>query len=151
MVQRVLPRLDRKYPSNKGLAVFALEEWKRGKQALRAFPRVFLAASTEFSDGFDLFASNIVKEFKAMPRPAKPYLERDHYISRAGGEYINLCHKSEGLKTAKRLLQDHLDKRKTEKAMRLLCQGFNDPQGVSYEGSEHFSRRGAVQAAMRES
>jgi hypothetical protein len=46
-----------------------------------------------------------------MPRPAKPYLERDWYISRPGGEYIRLCHRSEGLAKAKAILKEHLKKR----------------------------------------
>ena len=50
-----------------------------------------------------------------MPRPAKPYLERDWYISRPGGEYVKLCPRSEGLKKAKTLLNDHLKKRQQEK------------------------------------
>jgi site-specific recombinase XerD len=50
-----------------------------------------------------------------MPRPPKPYLERDHYISRAGGEYIKLCHRSEGMARARALLRDHLTRREHEK------------------------------------
>ena len=50
-----------------------------------------------------------------MPRVAKPYLERDWYVSRAGGEYIKLCQKSEGIATAKRVLKEHLKRREQEK------------------------------------
>jgi integrase len=50
-----------------------------------------------------------------MPRPAKPYLEHDWYISRAGGEYIRLCHRAEGLTKAKRLLREHLKQREKER------------------------------------
>ncbi len=49
-----------------------------------------------------------------MPRPPKPYLERDYYISRAGGEYIRLCHRSEGMVKAKAILRDHLKNREKE-------------------------------------
>jgi integrase len=51
-----------------------------------------------------------------MPRPAKPYLERDWYISRPGGEYVRLCPRSEGMKKAKEILKDHLKKRQQERA-----------------------------------
>jgi integrase len=50
-----------------------------------------------------------------MPRPAKPYPERDWYITRAGGEYVKLCRRSEGMAKAKSLLRDHLKKRQQEK------------------------------------
>jgi hypothetical protein len=50
-----------------------------------------------------------------MPRPAKPYLERDWYISRAGGEYVRLCHRSEGTTRAKAVLKEHLKRRDQER------------------------------------
>jgi integrase len=50
-----------------------------------------------------------------MPRLAKPFLERDHYISRAGGGYIKLWHRSEGMAKAKALLRDHLKRLEQEK------------------------------------
>jgi integrase len=50
-----------------------------------------------------------------MPRPPKPYLERDWYVSRAGGEYTRLCHRSEGLTKARALLRDHLKRRERER------------------------------------
>jgi hypothetical protein len=50
-----------------------------------------------------------------MPRPAKPYIERDQYVSRACGEYIKVCHRSEGMAQAKTLLREHLKKREAEK------------------------------------
>lgn len=50
-----------------------------------------------------------------MPRLPKPYLFRDHYVSRTGGEYVKLCHKSAGLKEAQRLLKEHLKDREQER------------------------------------
>lgn|SRR6185437_14004364 len=50
-----------------------------------------------------------------MPRPPKPYLEHDWYISRAGGEYIRLCPRSDGMSRAKTLLHDHLKQRDKER------------------------------------
>jgi integrase len=50
-----------------------------------------------------------------MPRPAKPYLHHDHYVSRAGGEYVKLCHRSEGVARARALLRDHLDRRRQDR------------------------------------
>lgn len=50
-----------------------------------------------------------------MPRPAKPYLERDWYVSRAGGEYIRLCPKGDGARRAERFLAEHLKKREAER------------------------------------
>jgi hypothetical protein len=50
-----------------------------------------------------------------MPRPAKPYIERDWYASRAGGEYIKLCPKLEGMAKAKTILRKHLKQRKMER------------------------------------
>jgi hypothetical protein len=50
-----------------------------------------------------------------VPRPAKPYLERDWYISRAGGEYVRLCHRSEGMAKAKAALKEHLRRRQQER------------------------------------
>lgn len=50
-----------------------------------------------------------------MPRPAKPYLEHGWYISRAGGEYIKLCPRSDGMAKAKALLKDHLKRRELER------------------------------------
>jgi hypothetical protein len=43
-----------------------------------------------------------------MSRPAKPYLERDWYVTRAGGTYHKLCHKSEGRTRANQLLREYL-------------------------------------------
>src|SRR5215470_2212344 len=50
-----------------------------------------------------------------MPRPPKPYLERDWYVSRAGGEYVKLCPRSAGMARARALLADHLKQRAQEK------------------------------------
>src|SRR5215213_9313783 len=50
-----------------------------------------------------------------MPRPAKPYLERDWYISRPGGEYLRLCHRTEGMAKAKEVLKEHLQRRQKER------------------------------------
>jgi hypothetical protein len=50
-----------------------------------------------------------------MPRPAKPYLHNDHYVTRAGGEYVKLRHRSEGVVRARALLRDHLKKRLQER------------------------------------
>ena len=49
-----------------------------------------------------LLACSIGKGGSTMPRPAKPYLERNWYISRPGGESIRLCHRSEGYAKATR-------------------------------------------------
>jgi hypothetical protein len=56
-----------------------------------------------------------------MSRPAKPYLERDWYVTRAGGVYHKLCHKSERLTQAKKVLREYLvtlDQEGNEKAAR---------------------------------
>jgi integrase len=50
-----------------------------------------------------------------MPRPAKPYLERDWYVSRAGGVYIKLCHRSDGMAKARAILKEHLKERDRER------------------------------------
>ena len=50
-----------------------------------------------------------------MPRQAKPYLKRDWYISRPGGEYLKLCHRSEGKTKANAILCEHLSRRQQEK------------------------------------
>jgi integrase len=50
-----------------------------------------------------------------MPRLPKPYIERDWYISRAGGEYVRLCPRSEGMAKARAALSDHLKRREQEK------------------------------------
>jgi integrase len=50
-----------------------------------------------------------------MPRSPKPYIERDWYISRAGGEYVRLCHRSEGVTRARAILKEHLKKREQER------------------------------------
>ena len=46
-----------------------------------------------------------------MPRKPKPRLHQGHYISEAGGEYVKLCPKADGMARAKVLLQEHLEKR----------------------------------------
>src|SRR5947208_14582533 len=50
-----------------------------------------------------------------MPGEAKPYLEREWYISRAGGEYVRLCRKEEGMALARKLLREHLVRRNEER------------------------------------
>jgi hypothetical protein len=55
-----------------------------------------------------------VKGGSTVPRPPKPYLERDHYISRAGGERIKLCHRSHGMAKAREILREHLKKRRQD-------------------------------------
>jgi integrase len=43
-----------------------------------------------------------------MPRPAKPYLERDWYVTRVGGVYKKLCRKLEGKARASEVLREYV-------------------------------------------
>src|SRR5205814_932675 len=63
----------------------------------------------------DLPDNSIRKGGSTMPRPPKPYLERDWYVSRAGGEYIKLCRRSQGLPKANAILRDHLKQRERQR------------------------------------
>ncbi len=43
-----------------------------------------------------------------MARQPKPYLERGHWVSRAGGQYVRLCPEADGFRRAAELLREHL-------------------------------------------
>jgi hypothetical protein len=50
-----------------------------------------------------------------MPRDAKPYVEREWYISRPHGVYLRLCRVEEGMTEARRLLKVRLGERERER------------------------------------
>src|SRR5262249_7056280 len=54
-------------------------------------------------------------ERTAMPREAKPYIERGWYVSRPMGVYLRLCRVAEGMTEAKRLLKVELGKLEAER------------------------------------